>query len=105
MRDLPHHIKKLNRRIIRSIHREELDEEAYGLEMKMPSPPNWKKSERQIKKQAKDKIRKERMARTPSPLTPAEKEKKMIHRVPVFDRLNNAKPKTTKPTRKKTPRI
>lgn len=105
MKDLPHHIKKLNRRIIRSIHREELDEEAYGLEMKMPSPPNWKKTERQIKKQAKAQIRKERISRTPTPLTPEQKEKKMIHRVPVFDRTNNAKPKTTKATRKKTPRI
>ena len=105
MKDLPHHLKKLNRRVIRSFHREELDDEAYGLEMAMPSFPNWKRSERQIKKQTKAKIRQERLARTPTPLTPEERDKKMSHRVPVFDRLNNAKPKMAKPTRKKTPRI
>lgn len=103
MKDLPHHIKKLNRRIIRSIHRLELEEEAYDLTM--PSPPPRKQTKRQLKKQAKERMRQERNSRTPTPLTPEEREKKMSDRVPVFDRLNQAKPRTMKPTKKKTPRI
>lgn len=102
MKDLAHHMKKLNRRIIRSEHREEQAEEAY--ELARYSPPR-KQTPRQIKKQAKAKLTKARNARTPTPLTPDEKNKKMAKRVPVFDRTNDAKPKRTKPTRKKTPRI
>lgn len=105
MKDLPHHLKKLNRQIIRSLHREELDEEAYSLEMSMPSPYDWERTQRQIKKQAKARMRKERLSRTATPLTPEEREKKMSHRVPIFDRTNHAMPKMAKPTRKKTPRI
>jgi hypothetical protein len=99
MKDLPHHIKKLNRRVVRSVHREEMDEEAFDL-----IPPR-KQSERQIKKQAKERIRQEKNARAPSPLTPEERNRKMKNRVPVFDRLNDAKPKAALPSRKKTPRI
>ena len=100
MKDLPHHIKKLNRRVIRSNHREELEDEAYDLAL----PPR-KQTEQQIKKHAKAKMRKERTSRSPTPLTPEEREKKMSKRVPIFDRINNAKPRTAKPTKKKTPRI
>jgi len=95
MKDLPHHIKKLNRRVIRSEHREEMEDDY--------TPPR-KQTPRQIKKQAKAKITKQRNSRTPIPLTPDERNKKMAKRVPVFER-NDAKPKTTKRTRKKTPRI
>ena len=103
MKDLPHHIKKLNRQVIRSVHRLEMEEEAYDLSL--PSPPPRQQSERQIKKQAKARIRKEKMARTPTPLTPDERDKKMANRVPIFDRTSHVKPRTTKPTKKKTPRI
>jgi hypothetical protein len=99
MKDLPHHIKKLNRRVIRSNHREEMEEEAFDL----LAPPR-KQTERQVKKQAKAKIRKERLSRAPTPLTPEEQNKKMAKRVPIFDR-NKAKPRVAKPTKKKTPRI
>jgi hypothetical protein len=100
MKDLPHHIKKLNRKVIRSVHREEQDEEAFDLK----SPPR-KQTERQIKKQAKEKMRQATTSRTPTPLTPSERAKKMVKRVPIFDRTNNAKPKHAKATKKKTPRI
>ena len=103
MKDLPHHMKKLNRKVIRSTHREEKEEETYDV-----APPLPSRAERpigQLKKQAKAKLRKERMARTPTPLTPEEREKKLAARVPVFDRINKAKPKVAKPTQKKTPRI
>ena len=99
MKDLPHHMKKLNRLVIRSTHREELDEEAYEL-----TAPR-KQTARQVKKQAKAKMAKERSSRTPSPLNPDERNKKMAKRVPVFDRTNNAKPRAAKPSKKKTPRI
>lgn len=100
MKDLPHHIKKLNRRIVRSMHREELEE---GFEM--PAIPNWQMTERQKKKQAKQKMKQERLDHIPSDLTPEERNRKMKNRVPVFDRLNNAAPKTTRPSKKKTPKI
>jgi hypothetical protein len=98
MKELPHHIKKLNRKVIRSAKREEAVEE------EMPSVPARKPTERQVKKQAKEKIKQSKKARAPSALSPEEKNKKMKKRVPVFDR-EKAKPKSTKPTRKKTPRI
>jgi hypothetical protein len=99
MKDLPHHMKKLNRRVIRSEHREEMDEEAFN----MISPPR-KQTVKQVKKQAKAKLTKARNARTPTPLTPEERNKKMAKRVPVFDQ-NKGKLRTPKPSRKKTPRI
>lgn len=102
MKDPAHHMKKLNRRVIRSEHREEMNEEAYELEL--PSPPR-KQTDRQVKKQAKSKLKKDRKARTPALLTPEEKNKKMAKRVPVFDRINDARPKRSKASRKKTPRI
>ncbi len=100
MKDLPHHMKKLNRRIVRSAHREEMDLESYEL-----SPPEIQTPGKgQIRKQIKQKIKKQREARTPTELSREEKNKKMKKRVPIFDRLKE-KPKVAKPTRKKTPRI
>lgn len=101
MKDLPHHIKKLNRRVIRSMHREEEAEEAYDLSL--PSPPPRKKSERAKKKQAKLQRKQEKQTHIPTPPTPQEKNKKMRERVPVFERLSHAKGPQTKPSRKKTP--
>ncbi len=98
MKDLPHHIKKLNRKVVRSVHRDEALEEA------LPPIPNRKPTEKQVKKQAKEKVKQTKKARVSSDLTPAEKNKKMKNRVPIFDR-NKAKPRSAKPTRKKTPRI
>lgn len=102
MKDLPHHIKKLNRRVVRSVHREELQEEAYDLSL--PSPPSPPRSKRQIKKQAKIARRKEEEARAPVPLTPEEKNRELRVRNPVVDPRINAEPRFTKPP-KKTPRI
>lgn len=96
MKDLPHHMNKLNRKVIRSSHREMTESEDYSLKMERP--------ERQIKKQKKAKIAKKKNARNPHVLTPDEQNKKMRERVPVFDRFGE-KPRITKPTQKKTPRI
>jgi hypothetical protein len=103
MKDLPHHVKKLNRRVIRSSHREAQAEEEYEMnQIPSPSPQRPKTQER---KQAKSQMRRERLARIPSPMTPEERNRKMQERVPLFDRINNAKPKQAKPTRKKRPPI
>lgn len=99
MKYLPHHIKKLNRRVIRSEHREEQSKEAFNI----ASPPR-KQTAKQIKKQAKAKLTKKGKARAPKPLTAEERNKKMAKRVPVFDQ-NKGKLRISKPTRKKTPRI
>ena len=103
MKDIAHHIKKLNRRIIRSIHHMEMEEANF--DTKMPQLPNWKQTSTQRKKQAKAAVREERNARTPIHKTEAERNWEMKHRTPVFDRTSHPRPKTTKPTRKKTPKI
>lgn len=100
MKDLPHHMKKINRQVIRSIHREEMDHEKF--EESLPSPPEHTHPQRQMKKQAKEKIREEKLSRTPEHLTEEERNRKMRNRVPVFDR-NNAAPKRAKASQKKMP--
>ena len=112
MKDLAHHMKKLNRRVIRSSHREELQEELWdqsppALPVRAPSTPLAQpKTVRQVKKQAKTKVAKARKARPATPLTPEQKNRKMKKRVPVFDRKNKATPKKgARKTAKKTPRI
>lgn len=102
MKDLPHHIKKLNRRVIRSVHREELEEENYD-ENTTALPPRKKSLEEQ-RKIEKRTMREERLSRTPIHPSEEERNRKMRARVPVFDR-NDAKPRASKPTKKKTPRI
>ncbi|MBI3508039.1 MAG: hypothetical protein HY069_00130 [Chlamydiia bacterium] len=59
MKDLPHHLKKLNRRVIRSLHREEMEGS-----LVTPGQP-LVQTERQKKKQAKQKIKKEKLAKPP----------------------------------------
>lgn len=96
MKDLPHHMKKLNRRVIRSSLRESVEE--------MPGLPPFQKSEEEARKMEKRTMRDLTTNRTPIHDTPDERNRKMKERVPVFDR-NNAVPKRARPTKKKTPRI
>lgn len=96
MKDLPHHIKKLNRRVIRSMRREEMEA--------LPEIPTQTPTERELKRQAKQKMRDERLSHVSSDLTPDQRNKKMRARVPIFDR-NNAEPKHTRSSKKKSPRI
>ena len=98
MKDLPHYMKKLNRQVVRSNLRENAAEESEA------SPPTWQRSEQEQKKLAKIKMRQEHQNRTPMHDSEEERNQKMKHRTPIFDR-NNAKPRVAKPTRKKTPRI
>lgn len=99
MKDLPHHMQKLNRRVIRSMHREQTEEETFDSGIPFAQTP------RQEKKQAKAMRAKDHESHTPIPLTPDEQNKKMAKRVPIFFDRNHLKPKTTRPTRKKTARI
>jgi hypothetical protein len=96
MKDLPHHMKKLNRRIVRSSLRESAEE--------MPGLPPFRQSEEEARKIEKLRMRDEVRGHTQVHDTQDERNRKMKHRVPVFDR-NNAKPKMARPTKKKTPRI
>ncbi len=98
MKDLPHHIKKLNSKIIRSARREANEEE-------LPEVPTWPDSPSEKRKKVKRTMKAEREARTPTRKSAEERNKEMKKgRVPVFDR-NNAKPKHAKPSKKKAPRI
>ncbi|HSX13742.1 MAG TPA: hypothetical protein VLE96_04895 [Chlamydiales bacterium] len=100
MKDLPHHIQKLNRRIIRDAHREELSDntiETNALERHLPQG--------QIRKQEKIRQAKKRKEHIPHSYTPEEQNKLQAKRNPVFFSKNHQKPKTTRATRKKTPRI
>lgn len=99
MKDLPHHIKKLNRKVIRSVRREERENE-----VELPDIPPRKQTERELKKQAKSQTKAKRLSRTPSDPTPEERNKRMKKRVPMFDR-NKAAPKHARSSKKKTPRI
>jgi hypothetical protein len=135
MKDLAHHLKQLNRRIIRSAHREEAEEEAWeeaeamhAQEMAPPIKKTATKSTKlgkrkaaaapkkraavanklktkQLKKQAKSQVTKARNKRAATPKTSEEKNRLMKKRVPIFDR-NNEKPKMgARASKKKTPRI
>lgn len=98
MKDLPHHIKKLNRKIIRSARREEHEEE-------LPEIPSWPETSREKKKKAKQKMKAEGEAHVSQHKNPEERNKEMKKgRVPIFDR-GSSEQKMTPPSRKKTPRI
>jgi hypothetical protein len=97
MKDLPHHIKKLNRKVLRSMHREEAE---------MPEIPTWPESEKQKKKKAKIKMKKETLSRPSSDKSPEQRNKEMKRgRVPIFEKESHEKTKLTRPTRKKTPKL
>ena len=102
MKDLPHHLKKLNRKVIRSTHREEHYEES------LPDLPDWALSAQAKKKQAKLTQTFEKIESIPSPKNPEKRNKEMKGgregRVPIFDR-NNQKPKHAKASKKKAPKL
>lgn len=103
MKDLPHHIKKLNRNVIRSVHRLEKEEEDY--EELLPSPPSRVPPSKEAKrKHVKQEMRAEREAHIPTHPTEEERNQKMKHRVPQIER-NDAPPKHAKQSKKKRPKI
>jgi len=103
MKDYPHHMKKLTRNVIRSERRLEREDETYT--ESLPDIPSWTdRPKSQLRKQKKAKMRGDRDAHTPSDLTPEQREKKMRHRVPIFDRFGKAPTRGAKPPRKPTSR-
>jgi hypothetical protein len=102
MKDYPHHMKKLTRRVIRSEHRLEREDESYAKNLpEVPSVPHQSKD--QLRKQKKAKIKEERQAHIPSDLTPEQREKKMRKRVPIFDRPERKQTQGAKAPRKQRP--
>ncbi len=104
MKDLPHHMKKLNRRVVRTERRLMQEDKEYA--EKIPAPPKQAvRPKKQVRKQAKAKTSAERKARTPTKKSAEERNWEMKKRVPVFDR-NKAKPKAgARPSKKKRPRL
>lgn len=101
MKDIPHHIKKINRQVLRSERREMLEEQSFPMQ---EGSFAREQTPHQLKKQAKTRIAQEHRNQVPVQMTEEERNKKMLKRVPVFDR-NNAAPKHAKASSKKTPRI
>ena len=99
MKDLPHHMKKLNRRVIRSENRL-LETELEGVE-ETAQTPQVERPKEQLRKQAKSEMRKDTEARTPDSLTPEERNRQMKERVPVFDRVSHPRPKLGAKPKKK----
>ena len=100
MKDLPHHQKKLNRQVVRSMHKNELEEEAY--EMTTPGIPEWERTEKQKKKQAKARKRVDKKNGAKHVKDGDEKNREMKHRDPVLEKsshppMKNASSKKTPP--------
>jgi len=103
MKDLAHHLKKLNSKILRAFHKEEAENK--DLAKNLPSPPQQKQTEREMKKIKKREALKIREERTPLHLSKEEKNKKMKQREPVFGKTNKGKLNFNKASKKKTPKI
>ncbi len=93
MKDIPHHMKKLNRHVIRDAQREEAGAESY---------PPFTQSDEEKRKIEKREMKKERNEHVPQHPTEDQRNQDMKHRAPIFDR-NNAAPKHGKSSKKKTP--
>lgn len=76
MKDLPHHIKKLNRQVIRSAHHEQMEEDFFDAAYRKEMTPH------QIKKQKKEVQKQARSRRVPSDKTPDEQNAIRKHRTP-----------------------
>lgn len=84
MKDKSHHMKNLNRKVIRSINREE------GLEKKLPEVPTWESSEREKRKKIKRANAKKRKERAPKKKTVDERNQILKKgRVPVLRESNH----------------
>ena len=99
MRDLANHLKKFNRKVIRSLHRELSEEEDSSKGEPFPH-----RSPAGQRKKMKRELRKERLAHVPTHPSEEERNRAMKKRVPIFDR-NTAPPRFAPPTKKKTPRL
>jgi hypothetical protein len=87
MKDVPNHMKKLNRQVVRSERRSKDQEETFADEFRRPE------SEKQKKKKAKLERKKEHEEHISMPLTPDEQNKKMNERVPLRKEESHLPPK------------
>ena len=107
MKDLPHHLKKLQRREIRSEHRLEREDGDY-LTSLPELPPHAKRPASQLRKQEKIRMRQKTSGRTPTPATPEARAKhEKTGRVPIFDKLSHPHSQKVgaRPSKKKKPKI
>jgi hypothetical protein len=90
MKDVPHHMMKFMRKVIKkNIASEEEEEEAGEELLKEQAVPPSKKQNRKKKKEA---IKQTREARIPSDLTPEEKNKEFKKRTPIIrERSHNTR--------------
>ncbi len=102
MKDLPHHMKKLNRRVIRSEHREMELESVEELNQSIQAPQNERPKE-QMRKMAKVEMRNETRGFTQPTPTGEDRNREMKHRVPIFDRSSHIRPKQGAKPKKKAP--
>ena len=89
MKDVPHHMMKFMRKIVKkSGNADEKDEDKYSEEeiLKEKSVPPSKKQQRKQKKEA---IKKARENHIPSDLTPDEKNKELKKRTPIIRERSN----------------
>lgn len=105
MKDLPHHMKKLNRRVIRSEHRQLENEIEIAEESLEHVEPLMDRPKEQIRKQLKEEMRKETLSHTPEHKSSEERNQEMKHRVPIFDRTSHPRLKHGANPKKKTPPI
>jgi hypothetical protein len=92
MKDLPHHLKKLNRQIIRSAHREEMVESTFDLDdAAFKAAFRKETTPAQKKKQHKEMLKQEKEHRLLFPETPEEQNVSRKHRTPqTRDRTRQA---------------
>jgi hypothetical protein len=103
MKDLPHHMKKLNRRIIRSEHRLEMEGLLEGEENMPAQVPQVERPKEQLRKQEKSGMRKETRSQTQNPPTEDARNREMKKRVPIFDPMSHQPKQSTKPKKKAPP--
>jgi len=83
MKDLPHHVKQLNRKVIRSERRE--SEKETEIEQKLlEEKTKFEETKGQARKKAKLSQKKKSESHIPHPQTPEERNKLMNKRVPIF---------------------
>jgi len=76
MKDIPHHMKKFNRNVERSAHREEIAEDEFAAAFRKPV------TEKQKKKQTKEAKKMGKIDHLPYPKTPDEENDLRKHRTP-----------------------
>ena len=79
MKDVPHHMKKLNKKVLRSENGKEVEQEEGLLQASLRKED----SEKQKKKKEKIERRKQAFEKAPPLLSEEDKNEKMKHRTPI----------------------